>query len=648
MKQEVLRLFFAVAICPSVILLLASDHTHGLGISEGSEESSPCSSNGSYCSNRHSKEHQLNQVTTNGDRQFPLNSVDSKALDSSAEFAMSSKFVENNTCTSTWLTPSTSTGCECGSSLGGKVECNSSSGNVKLLECYAMTFGVNKSMLVVGRSLFGCGKKAYPYYALPSNTSKLNELCSKFHREGQLCGSCEKGFALPVYSYNLSCVNCTNHYKNNWIKYLAVSLLPLTLFFIIIATCRVSVTSGVMNGFILLCQMISLPVLTHTNYSSGLYDCGSIVYVMYTVCITFYSMWNLDFFRALYPPFCLHPGTSTVQIIALDYVIAVYPLVLLIVAYLVVKLHDSNVISLWRPFHRCFVHFRNNWNINSSLIDAFATFLLLSYMKFLSVSFDLLTPVRISNIYGPMQSKQYLYWDGTIRYFGSEHLPYAILAVTVAIIFNILPLLLLCLYPCRWFQNCLNYCKFHNQSLHIFMDAFQGCYKDGTNGSRDCRWFAGLYLFFRILVMLLQGVTVSHYFLPLVGCAVLVLLFLTAVLRPYKANSHNHINIFFLLVTIFIIISFMAKILVIFETVLLKPFANFMSVFSSSIPLIYIVGVILHKLFAHRMCVRKLCHTLCRVCIKLEDEDFQRILPERMVNVEECAALLADPMEVNT
>ena len=125
---------------------------------------------------------------------------------------------------------------------------------------------------------------------------------------------------------------------------------------------------------------------------------------------------------------------------------------LLTTVYLFVKLHDSNYIVityLWRPFHRCFVHFRRNWNIKTSLIDSFATFLLLLYMKFLYVSFDLLTPVPIYNIDGKTLSKYYLYWDGTVEYFGRVHLPYAILAITVLIIFNILPLLVLCLYPCR-------------------------------------------------------------------------------------------------------------------------------------------------------------------------------------------------------
>ena len=374
MKEEILRVFFAVAVCLSVILLLASGHTHGLGISAESKESSP-----SCCSSHHSKEHQ----EIKRERLPFRNSGGNEVLNSFADITLSPELIENTTC-ATWHTPSNSSSCECGSSLGGIVECDNSSGKVSLLRCYCMTFGVNGSMLVVGRCIYHCIDMVFvkSYYPLPSNTSELNEfLCSRYHREGQFCGRCEDGFALPVYSYNTSCVNCTNHYAGNWLKYLAVSLLPLTLFFIIIVTCRVRVTSGMMNAFILQCQTLSLPAIIRScsialesNYGSG-----SIEFRMVAVSYTFYSMWNLDFFRALYPPFCLHPKATTVQILALDYVIAVYPLVLLVVVYLFVKLHDSNykvIVCLWRPFHRCFVHFRRDWNIKTSLIDSFATFII--------------------------------------------------------------------------------------------------------------------------------------------------------------------------------------------------------------------------------------------------------------------------------
>ena len=115
-------------------------------------------------------------------------------------------------------------------------------------------------------------------------------------------------------------------------------------------------------------------------------------------------------------------------------------------------------------------------------------------MKFLSVSFDLLTPTEVHNINGSLLGL-FLYYDASIAYFGTEHLPYAVLALLLLLIFVIFPIVLLLLYPMRCFQQCLGRCGLSFYALCIFMDAFQGGYKDGTNGTRDCRYFEALYLF---------------------------------------------------------------------------------------------------------------------------------------------------------
>ena len=510
-----------------------------------------------------------------------------------------------------------------------------------MLRCYCMTFNTDESMLVVALCIFGCikGKFTSSHYPVTSNTSALNELlCGKrFHREGQLCGKCEDTLAFPVYSYDLGCVKCEKHFAKNLLKYIVAAFLPLTLFFIIVVTFRIRVTSGVMNGFILISQIISTPTLSREYILKGHH-----VNTIPKVIVSLYGIWNLDFFRLLYSPFCLHPETTMVQILALDYTIAAYPLALLIVAYLLVKLHDSGfklIVWLWKPFHWCFVCFRRDWTIKTSLIDAFATFLLLSYMKFLSVSFDLLSPVRIFNIHGETQEKLYLYWDGSTEYFGREHLPYALLAVTVIIIFNTLPLLLLFLYPCKWFQNCLHCCR-PRQSvvLHTFMDSFQGCYKDGTNGSRDYRWYSALYLCTQILVLVVLAATASEFSLPFIGIVFLILVFVTAMLQPYKLPVHNRNNIFILCVMILIIFTATANVMAISSDLhVAKTVAACFFGLALLMPLIYIIAAILYKLLAHRICGY----------IRAEDETYERTLPERMVNVEECAALLADPMEIN-
>ena len=64
-----------------------------------------------------------------------------------------------------------------------------------------------------------------------------------------------------------------------------------------------------------------------------------------------FSIWNLDSPRLVYIS-CLQPYTNTHQVLALDYIIAVYPLLLIAPSYLLVLLYDHNVrliVCLWKP-----------------------------------------------------------------------------------------------------------------------------------------------------------------------------------------------------------------------------------------------------------------------------------------------------------
>jgi len=85
--------------------------------------------------------------------------------------------------------------------------------------------------------------------------------------------------------------------------------------------------------------------------------------------------------------------SSTASSTFLEYIEAFYPLILILLTYICIKLHDHNfrpVVLLWKPFHRSFVFFRRNWDSEACVINAFATFLLLSFSKVLFVSFTAL------------------------------------------------------------------------------------------------------------------------------------------------------------------------------------------------------------------------------------------------------------------
>ena len=127
-----------------------------------------------------------------------------------------------------WLFPihteNRSTACECGDPVAGAVLCNSETQKVEVHKHYCMTYSSDNTSLVIGKCWYG--SKYYYYhendffhYSLPLN---ISQVCDHFHRDGQLCGKCENGFASPVYSHDLSCVNCTE-YSGNWLLHFSHS-----------------------------------------------------------------------------------------------------------------------------------------------------------------------------------------------------------------------------------------------------------------------------------------------------------------------------------------------------------------------------------------------------------------------------------------
>ena len=448
--------------------------------------------------------------------------------------------------------PSSNDTCRCGKSVRGAVKCNETWQESSILDCYCMTYNESTGV-VAGPCIYNCenipkGHQDMLYHPLPHHVEEVNSaMCGQFHRGRQLCGSCEEGYSPLVYSYDLQCSNCTDsHY--NWIKYVTAAFVPLTVFYVIVFCCRVSATSPQLYAFVNFSQAITISVNLRIILSATV-NYPKIGTLVRTIA-ALYGIWNLDFFRTLIPHICLE--VNTLQALALDYAIACYPLLLIVVSYVLIELHACNfrlLVYFWRPFHRFFIHFRKQWDIKTSVIEVFATFLLLSNFKFLSVSLDLLTPTEVHNINGSLLGL-FLWYDGSIAYFGKEHLPYAIIALLLLLIFVIFPIVLLVLYPMRCFQRCLGRCSLRCHALHIFMDAFQGCYKDGTNGTRDCRYFGALYLIMRIISFFVIALTLDVLGYAVIQFMLIVFVMLIAIIQPYKAEFaiYNIVDTVFILI----------------------------------------------------------------------------------------------------
>ena len=176
----------------------------------------------------------------------------------------------------------------------------------------------------------------------------------------------------------------------------------------------------------------------------------------------------------------------------------------------------------------------------------------LSYTKLIFTSINMLayTVIYDSDSTSWFGIEVVPFFNPTIPCAHGEHTWLFLLSIIV-MIFAAIPTILLFVYPCKCFQKCIRIWRHRWLPLHTFMDIFQGCYKNGTNGTRDLRYFSGLYLICRIpiIVSLLGGVVTA----AVISIAVYTILaILVAYLRPYGKNRYNILDIilFLLLITL--------------------------------------------------------------------------------------------------
>ena len=150
--------------------------------------------------------------------------------------------------------------------------------------------------------------------------------------------------------------------------YILSELVSGTVFYFAVLTLRIRITSAPMNCFVLLSQLVANSV-TH-GLIAFMAELDTISRVVLKIILTACGFWNLDFFRYFIPPFCLSQGLKNIHILALQYVSAFYPLLLIALTYACVGTtsdqlsgygnHFTDVAlmleSSWKQKHRCLCH----------------------------------------------------------------------------------------------------------------------------------------------------------------------------------------------------------------------------------------------------------------------------------------------------
>ncbi len=452
----------------------------------------------------------------------------------------------------------------------GNVNCHKNHLDVFIGHCLGYIDSNLSRKLGVQSNYEGLVLSRCPYYAGPNAKSLIttvstnyslativNNFCknmSEYTREGLLCGKCLNNYGVSVLATNYECKDCSKHNSTvkNFLQLFSLTVFPLTVLIIVIVVFHIGLTSAPTNAYIFFSHVTTtkLSVLLIESGWAQRYskDTHNPNYLPDILLFPLY-IWNLDF--SYYFPeasvACITNGTQIHHILFWQYFYALYPMALLLLTLLLVYLHGRNcklVVVLWKPFCYLCVRIRRNWNVRTSLIDAFATCTLLSYSKLIDVSLSFISPNPVYNSSGDTVYSTLHYDVGTI-FLSLEHLPFFIVGIVMLLTFGLALPLLLILYPFRWFQKVLNALHINRlQSLHIFLDAFQGCYKNGTNGTPERRYFAGLYFVFRIVVLFVSsfGAFTVPTAISYLTAVYAVFLCLIAIFQPYKKKFYNFLD----------------------------------------------------------------------------------------------------------
>ena len=448
----------------------------------------------------------------------------------------------NSTCL-TWFVCNSVNECQCGDGHNYAVVCDDLRKQSAVLDCHCVTYDEQTESTYVGLCYYNCQNSNlrqemdYVHRQLPRQPERLlNEsACTHFNRMGLLCGDCAEGHSPFVLSYNLSCVKCPDSHKNWW-KFILAGFVPLTLFYFFVLFFNINVTSSRLHGVVWFSQALSMPAFVRLLMNALSHGSPRILIATRTFLV-FYSFWNLDLLRSVIPDICLN--VTTLQALALDYLVALYPFVLILLSYFLIELYDRQyavIVTIWKPFRKLLSNFRQSWDIRTSIIDSIATFFLLSYVKVLSVTADLLIPTEVYKLgLSKSQAELRVYYTPTVHYFGRDHLPYAILAIVILTLFVFIPTTIFLFYPLQFFQKFLSLFPINWHFLHAFVDSFQGCYKDGTEpGTFDCRWFSNLILLIRLLLFVVYGMTLTMIFFIYGAIIILVFLIVLINIQPFK------------------------------------------------------------------------------------------------------------------
>ena len=382
-----------------------------------------------------------------------------------------------------------------------------------------------------------CGLSAMRLPAA-GNPAEVDHLVCGSRRTGILCGRCRDGHSVFFHSLQYEC-NLDRFCQWGWFFYMISELLPVTLLFLAVIIFNVSLTSGAVYGFVFFAQTID-SLLVNSNYSNRVFLKRVEENLPFRLHQVIYRFFNLEFFSVERLSFCLWKGATTLDVSVFKYVTVVYAFLLVAATVLILnKCKIGRVLS------------RRMSSTGNYMIHGLTAFLILCYAQCVLVSFQLLFSIRLQGINYRASENMHVFYSGDVILFSAQHLPYVVPALVCFSTFVLLPPLVLLWHPV--IKQVLAKCGLAESRFVVLVDrlllinrlkpvidSLQSPFKD------NCRYFAGLYFIYRVILLLGLLVVKNSQLYVLVSVFILLMMLFHSVIQPFRSRWNNIINGFFL------------------------------------------------------------------------------------------------------
>ena len=288
-----------------------------------------------------------------------------------------------------------------------------------------------------------------------------------YDRTGVLCGSCRGKSSLSLASSR--CLPCHSHWPAVCVIIFVAAILAGILIVIVLLALNVTVSVGLLNGFIFYANIVSAGSAVYFPSSEPSFPSVFVAWLNLEIGIDMCFIDGLDAYIKTW-----------LQLAFTVYIISLVVIVIIVSEY---SPRFAQLIGKKDP------------------VSTLATLILLSYAKLLSVT---ITALSFSKLDYP-DGKQEIVWlpDGNVKYFQGKHIPLVLAAVLIILIG--LPYTIL-LFLWQWIVCAPRWKVFkwtRNTKLNVFIVTYH------IPHNSKYRYWTGLLLLVRVVLYVTASVTVS-------------------------------------------------------------------------------------------------------------------------------------------